>query len=96
MVRLPPSVPHWFRKLVDYTRPSGMPKLRVLVALNISTRNCRLVRPKRVFLMKPTSMFSMPSARSVLRPTLPTRSPGQVAVGVAAQRAEEDWIRPPR
>ena len=72
---------------VAFTRPSGMPKLRVLVALNISTRNCMLWPFRnRVFFVSEKSRLPMPSARSELRATLPTRSAQDTAA----------LFRPPR
>src|SRR6185295_19376313 len=74
-LRLPPSVPHWFRKFDELIRPSGIPKFRVFVALYISKRSCTFCPSLiRVFFTKPTSTLPIPSARRVLRPTLPVRT----------------------
>src|SRR5262245_40176587 len=89
--RLPPLVAHWFRKFAELIRPSGIPKFRVLVALNISMRIWMFWRlTNRVFLMIPMSTFSMPSARSELRGTLPTRSPAQVGLGFPHNARKSD------
>ena len=67
---------HWFRKFAELMRPSGIPKLRVFIALNISIRTCIFFSLANLLLLTiPMSMFTVPSARSELRGTLPTRSP---------------------
>src|SRR5262245_22448568 len=91
MRRLPPLVAHWLRKFAELMRPSGIPKLRVLVALNISMRtwiSCPFAN--RVFFTIPRSRFVTPSARRELRGTLPTRSPEHVGLGFPHSALKSD------
>src|SRR5215831_5373290 len=77
MRRLPPSVPHLLANPALLTRASGIPKLRVLVKLKKSARNCSCwVSVIFVVLDKLTSICPIPSLRRILRPTFPVRWPG--------------------